>query len=116
MRDISDLGEIDRKQEHVGDIDLPRALEHAGAGDDEAMLAHGPAIDEGRGIAGDEDENLGGVAEAVIADGDPTHRIRGNVVEEDQPESDAAEQVKPQIAFGRYRSHERLFFPAVFRP
>ena len=116
MRDISDLGEIDRKQEHVRDIDLPRALEHAGAGDNEPVLAHGAAIDEGRSIARDEDENLGRVAEAVIADGDPTHRIGGNVVEEDQPEGDASEQVKPQIAFGCYRSHERLFFPAVFRP
>ena len=100
MRDIGDLGEIDREQEHVRDVDLPGALEHAGAGDDEAVLAHGAAIDEGRGVAGDEDEDFGGVGKAVIADGDPAHRIGRNVVEEDQPEREAAKQIKPQIAFG----------------
>ena len=98
------------------DVNLPGALEYAGAGDDEALLAHGAAVDEGRGIAGDEDEDFGGVAKAVIADGDPTHRIGRNVVEEDEPERQPTEQIKPQIAFARNRSHERLFFPTVFRP
>ena len=116
MRDIGDLGEIDREQEHMRDIDLPGALEQAGGGDDEAMLLHGAAVDEGRGIAGDEDEDFGGVGKAVIADGDPAHRIRRNVVEEDEPEGQPAEQVEPQIAFGRNGGHERLFFPTAFRP
>ena len=100
VRDIGDLGEIDREQEHMRHIDLPGALEHAGGGDDEAVRLHGAAIDEGRGVAGDEDEDLGGVAETVIADGDPAHRIGRNMVEEDQPEREPAEQIKPQIAFG----------------
>ena len=98
-------------------IDLPGALEHARGGDDEAVRRHrGAAIDEGRGVTGDEHENLGGVAEAVLADGDPAHRIGRNMVEEDQPEREAAEQVKPQIAIGRYFDYERLFFRRVFRP
>ena len=98
--DIGDLSEIDGEQEYVRHIDLPGPLEHAGAGDDEAVLAHGAAIDEGRSIAGNEDEDLGRIAEAVIADGDPAHCIGRNVVEKDQPESDTAKQVKPKIAFG----------------
>jgi len=85
-------------------------------GDDEAVRRHGAAVDEGRGVAGDENEYLGGVAEAVVADGDPAHRIGGDMVEKDQPEGDAAEQVKPQIALGCNHGHERLFFRAIFRP
>jgi len=38
------------------------------------------------------------------------------MVEEYQPEREAAEQIKPQIAFGRYFDHERLFFHRVFQP
>jgi hypothetical protein len=38
------------------------------------------------------------------------------MVEEDQPERDAPEQIEPQIAFGGYGRHERLFFPAALRP
>ena len=97
------------------DVDLPCALEHPRGGNDETMLLHRTAVDKGRGIAGDENENLGRVAEAIVADGNPADRIGRNVIEEDQPEREAAEQIKPEIAFGRNRGHVRLFFRAVFR-
>ena len=99
----------------MGDINLPCPLEHPRGGDDEPVLLHGAAIDEGRGIARDENENLRSIAEAVIADGDPVYRVGRNMVEKDQPEREAAEQIKPKIAFGRNRGHVRLFFRAVFR-
>src|SRR6185503_4167798 len=60
MRHPGDLGEIDREQEDVGDVDLPAALEDARRGDDEAVLTHGAAVDEGGRVAGYEDEYLGG--------------------------------------------------------
>ena len=69
-------------------------------GDHEAALAHRAAVDEGGGVAGDEDEDFGGVAEAVIADGEPGHDVGRNMVEEDQPQRQAAEQIEPQIASG----------------
>jgi hypothetical protein len=72
-----------------------------GAGDDEAALAHLLAVDEGRGVAGDEDEDFGRVAEAVIADGRPGDQVGRNVVEKDQPQRNPTEQVEPQIASGR---------------
>ena len=84
-------------------VDLPRAFPDAGRRDDEAALQHGAAVDEGRGVAGDEDEDLGGVAEAVIADGEPGDDVVRNVVEEDQPERQPAEQIEPQIAPGSGR-------------
>ena len=82
-------------------------------GHEESALVHRPAVDEGRGVAGDEDEDFGGVAETVIADGDPAHQIGRNVVEKDQPERQPAEQVKPQVPSGRGnhgRMHRRQSF------
>ena len=100
-RDIGDLGDVDREQEDVGHVDLPGPLQNARARDDKAALDHGAAIDEGRGIAGNEDEDFGGVAEAVIADREPGDDVVWNVIEEDQPERQPAKQVEPQIASGR---------------
>jgi hypothetical protein len=51
VRDIGDFGEVDRQQEHVCNVDLPGALEHARRGNDKAVLPHGPAIDERRRVA-----------------------------------------------------------------
>jgi hypothetical protein len=61
-------------------------------------LAHGAAVDESRGVARDENENFGGVAETVIADGDPADDVFRNMIEEDQPQRHAAEQIEAQIA------------------
>ena len=102
-RDIGDLGHEDREQKDVRDVDLPGAPQHARARDDEAALAHGAAIDESRGVAGNEDEDLGRVGKAVIADGEPVHDVLGNVVEKNQPQRDAAEQIEPQVAFASER-------------
>ena len=65
----------------------------------EAGLLHGPAVDERRGIAGDENEDLGRVAEAVIAQRQPGQQIGRQVVDEDQPQRQAAKQIEPQFAF-----------------
>src|SRR5262249_52734361 len=108
VRDIGDLCEIDRKQEHVRHVDLPRPLEYPRRRHYEAMLLHGAAVDEGRRITGDEYEYFGRVAEAVVADGNPIHHIGWNVIEKYQPERKASEQIKPEIAFGRNRGHVRL--------
>ena len=61
--DVGDFGEEDREQKHMRDIDLPDPPQDARGRHHEAGLAHGAAIDERRGVAGDENEDLGGVAE-----------------------------------------------------
>ncbi len=109
-RDIGDLRHEDRKQKDVRHVDLPGTPQHARAGDDDAALAHGAAIDESRGVAGNEDEDLGRVGKAVIADGEPVHDVLRNVVEKNQPQRDAAEQIEPQVALawnGKRSSHRR---------
>ena len=101
-RDVGDLGDVDREQEDVGHIDLPGPLQDARAGDDEAALHHGAAIDESRRVAGNEDEDFGRVAEAVVADGEPGDDVVRHVIEKDQPEREPAKQIEPQIASGRH--------------
>ena len=91
---------IDHENEDMRDIDCQARLRMRALGDDEAALAHGAAVDEGRRVAGDEDEDLGRVGEAVIADRDPVDDVRRNMVEEDQPKREAAKQVQPQVASG----------------
>jgi hypothetical protein len=86
----------------MGDIDLPGPAQDAGAGDDQAALAHGAAVDEGCGVAGNEDEDLGSVAKAEVADGDPAHDVGGDMVEIDEPQGHPAEQVEAQITSGRH--------------
>src|SRR5262249_51615979 len=98
--DIGNFGEVDREQEDVGDVDLPSAPQDVGARDDEPAFAHFLAVHEGSGITGDEDEDFSCVAEAVVADGAPGDQVRRDMVEEDQPYRDPAEQIEPQIASG----------------
>ena len=98
--DIGNLGDIDREQEDMGDVDLPRPLQDARAGDDEAALQHGTAIDEGGRVAGYENEYFCRVAEAVVADREPAHDVVRDVVEKDQPERKPAKEIEPQVAFG----------------
>ena len=108
-RHIGDLAHIDHEQKDMRDIDLPGALEDARARHHEAVIGHRLAIDEGRGETGHEDEDLGGVAEAVIADRDPGDDVGRDVIEIDEPERQPAKQVEPQIAVGRDRwSHYQV--------
>src|SRR5262249_28702094 len=110
--DIGNFGKIDREQEYVGDIDLPDPPQDMRARDHEAAFAHLLAVDESGGVTGDEDEYFSGVAEAVIADCAPSDHVRGNMVEEDQPERDPAKQVEPQIAAGG--DHRGVYFGRSF--
>ena len=63
QRQIADRGDIDHEQDDMGDIELPDPLGQPGGADDEAALQHHPGIDKGGGVAGDENEEVGGVAE-----------------------------------------------------
>ena len=97
---IGDFRHVDHEQENMRGVDLPGAAQDPGRGQHEAALVHRPAVDERRRIAGDEYEDLGGVAEAVVADGDPADRVRGNMIEKDQPERQPAKQIEPHVALG----------------
>ena len=88
----------------MGDVELPDALGEAGGADDKAALQHHPGIDERRGVPRNEDEQIRGIAEAVIPGCDPVHDVVGDVIQVDRPVRDAAKQIEPEIAslFGQY--------------
>ncbi len=105
--DVGNLGQEDREQEHMRDIDLPDPPQDPRGRDHDADLQHRAAIDERRGVAGDEDEDLGGVGKSVIADREPGQDVRRQMIDEDQPEREPAKQIEPQLAFANGREHDR---------
>jgi len=54
-------------------------------------------IDPADEIAGNKDEELGGVAEAVVSQCQPRHDIVRDVIKEDHPQSKPAEEIEPEI-------------------
>jgi len=84
----------------VRDIELPDAAVDARRGTHPALARHHAGIGDHRGIARDEDEDFRGVAKTVIAHGQPAHDIGRDVVDEDEPQRQPAEQVEPDIATG----------------
>src|SRR5262249_60571333 len=56
---------------------------------------------------GYEDEDFGSIAEPVVADREPGQEIRRHVVDENQPQRQAAKQIEPQFPLTA-REDERL--------
>ena len=101
--DVGNFGEEDREQEHVRDVDLPDPAHDPRGRHHEAGLQHRAAVDEGGSVAGDEDEDFGGVGKSVIADRQPGQDVRRQMIDEDQPQRHPAKQVEPQFALAGHR-------------
>jgi hypothetical protein len=80
------------------EIDLPNPSQDARGRDQKAQLPHRATVDERGGVTRDEDENLGSVAESIIANREPGQNIRRYMIDEDQPQCQPAEQIDPQFA------------------
>src|ERR1700731_2508346 len=93
---VSDLRDVEDEQEHVDHVDLPDPPEDIGGSDEEAALAHQRPVNEPGGVAEYENDDLGGVAEAVAANRERAHGRRGQLVQEQQPERKPAEEIEPQ--------------------
>ena len=100
---VFDLPEEDHDDEHMRDVDLPDPAQDAHARDQKTGFPHRAAVDERRRIARNENEDLGGVAKSVIADREPGQEIGRQMIDEDQPQRQAAEQIDPQFPFARNR-------------
>ena len=59
--------------------------------------AHNRTVDEAGKIAGNEHEEFGRIAEAVIAQRQPGDDVVRNVIEENHPQPDAAEEIEPEV-------------------
>ena len=98
-----DGSQIEHEQQDVGGIDLPHAPQQPRCSEDEAALEHSSAEDERRGVAGNEHEQIGAVAEAVVSERKPGQHAGGDMAKEHQPVGEAAEQVQPQIPLRRWK-------------
>jgi hypothetical protein len=82
-------------------VNLPDPLQDARRRDHEAGFKHRATVNKRRRIARDENRNLGGVAESIIADREPGQEIGRYVIDEDQLQRKSPEQVEPQFSFVR---------------
>ncbi|MEY9428628.1 hypothetical protein ABH975_003943 [Bradyrhizobium ottawaense] len=98
VRDVVHGREIDQEQQQVSDIELPHPPQQPGCADDEATLHHHRAEYERRGVAGDQHEQIGAIAEAVVSRREPGERRIWNVPEKDQPVRQTAKQIQSHIA------------------
>jgi hypothetical protein len=80
-----DLRREQQKQHDVGDIHLPDARPQPLDGREKIPGANDRTIDVAGQITGNEHEELGGVAEAVIAQRQPGNEVVRNVIEENHP-------------------------------
>ena len=83
----------------MSDVHLPGARPQPLGGGEQIAGADDRTIDEAGEIARDEDEELGGVGKAVIAQRHPGNDVVGNMIEKDHPEAETSQKVETQIAF-----------------
>jgi hypothetical protein len=92
-----------QEQQDVGDIHLPGPRPEPLGGSQQIAGADDRPVDVAGEIAGNEHEEFGGVAEAVIAQRQPGHDVVRNVIEEDHPQAEAAEEIEPKVPFDGFR-------------
>jgi len=103
-----DLRGKQQEQHDVGDVHLPGAQHQPLGGGEKMAAAHDRAVDVAGQIARNEHEELGGIAEAVVAQRQPGHDVVRNVIEEDHPQPDAAEKIEPEVALDRTRERSLI--------
>lgn len=85
MRQIMDTGEIEQEKQHVSYVELPNASKKPGSSYQESSLHHHPSENQRCCVAGYEHEQIGSIAEAVIACCKPGECGVGNVAQENGP-------------------------------
>src|SRR5260221_7639523 len=98
-----DLGRKEQEQHDVGNVHLPGPHHQPLGGGEKMATAYNRTVDEPGEIAGNEHEELGCVAEAVIAQGQPGNDVVRNVIEENHPQPHAAEEIEPEVALDGMR-------------
>src|SRR6202043_3659460 len=91
------------EQHDVGDVHLPDAGPQPLESSEKIPGAYDRTVDVAGQITGNEYEEFGGIAEAVIAQGQPGNEVVRNVIEEDHPQPDAAEQIEPEVTLDGMR-------------
>ncbi len=98
LRDIADRRRIEDEEKDVRDIKLPNAAHQQSCSCGNTLRGHPFRVHERRRVAGNEDENVGSVAEAVIPRRQPSDRIVRDVINKDRPVREAAEKIEMKIS------------------
>src|ERR1700753_4020589 len=86
----------------MGDIHLDHPLPQPLQRRQEMTGLDDRSVNEAREIAGNENEEFGCVAEAVIAQRQPGNDVMRDMIEKDHPQPDASEKIEPEVALDRY--------------
>ena len=80
-----DLRRKDQEQHDVGDVHFHGAFPQPFGGGEKMAAGDERTVDEAGKVAGNEHEELGGIAEPVIAQRQPGNDVLWNVIEKDHP-------------------------------
>ena len=104
---IRDLGVEDHEQAQMRDVQLPDTPVNAREPHRHAFPPEHRSIRQGGGVAGDENEHLGGVAEREGTQGEVADGVVGDVIDEDEDQREPAEEVEAVIAFPAFARGRR---------
>src|ERR1700684_1336604 len=93
----SDLRRKEQKQQDVGDVQVPSPHQQPLGGSEKVAGLNNWTVDVARQITGNKHEEFGGVAEPIIAKRQPSDHVVRNVIEEDHPKTEAAEEIEPKV-------------------
>jgi hypothetical protein len=102
-RGAGDLRRERQEQQDVGDVHLPGSHPEPLGGREQIARLDDRAVDVTGQITGNEHEEFGGVAEAVVSHRQPGHDVVRDVIEEDHPQTEAAKEIEPKITFDGFR-------------
>ena len=95
---IGHFGDEYREQKDVGDVELPSPAQNLRRRIECALQREGPTIDEGGGIARNEDKDLRRVEELECLKGEIAEDVLWNMIDEDEDQSETAKKVEAEIA------------------
>src|SRR5438045_3787508 len=81
---VGHFGNEDHEQEDVRDVELPGAAQHLGGRVDDTLFDEPATVDEGRGEAGDENENFCRVEKAKCLQRKIAEDVFRNVINKDK--------------------------------
>jgi hypothetical protein len=97
-----DLRREKQEQHDVSNVHLPDACPQPLEGGEKIAGLNYRTIDVAGQMTGNEHEEFGGIAEAVISQRQPGNEIVRNVIGENHPQPYAAEQIEPEVTLERH--------------
>ena len=81
----------------MSNVHLPGPHDEPLDGSDKIAGLNNRRVDEADQIAGNKHEEFGGIAEPVVAKGQPGNNVVRDVVEENHPQAQATKEIEPKV-------------------